>query len=204
MVLVRRPQENMVRWASLGRAARIFFFIKKGPQLNLLRSQRSRIDQTKRHGFRPSVRPSVRPSSSSSMGGHGGRKRQTARGRQTDGPRSSRVWPTNHARPQTPPIAPARPRKLRTNYPPTRFPLSAPLCGPTLLPRPPRPAGPTTPRVSTLNRPKASLPCHRPDNKQTNKRTGTSVCPIPLAPSSQRWRQAPRDLLAPARARVSE
>jgi len=182
-----------------------FFLLKKAPSLTF--SEANGAELTRRNGTdsgRPFVRPSVRPSSSSSMRGHGGRKRQTARGRQTDGPRSSRVWPTNHARPQTPPIAPARPRKLRTNYPPTRFPLSAPLCGPTLLPRPPRPAGPTTPRVSTLNRPKASLPCHRPDNKQTNKRTGTSVCPIPLAPSSQRWRQAPRDLLAPARARVSE
>jgi hypothetical protein len=53
MVLV--TQENIVRRASLGRAARICF-IKKSPQLNLPRSQRIRIDQTKRHGFRPSGR----------------------------------------------------------------------------------------------------------------------------------------------------
>lgn len=203
MVLVRRPQERKHSQAGESRAGcPNLFLLKKAPTLTFPEANGAEL--TRRNGT-DSGRPSVRPSSSSSMRDHGGRKRQTARGRQRDGPRSSRVWPTNHARLQTPPHCPRTAQETTDQLPTNPLPTFRSIMWahpPT--PRPPRPAGPTTPRVSTLNRPKASLPCHNPDNKQTNKRTGTSVCPIPLAPSSQRWRQAPRDLLAPARSRVSE
>lgn len=206
MVLVRRPQERKHSQAGESRAGcPNLFLLKKSPQLNLPRSQRSRIDQTKRHGFRPSVRPSV----VIVVNARSRRPKETDGQGQTEGRTTVLSCVAHQSRPSadTPPLPPHGPGNHgpTTHQPAPHFPLH--YVGPPSYPagpRPPRPAGPTTPRVSTLNRPKASLPCHNPDNKQTNKRTGTSVCPIPLAPSSQRWRQAPRDLLAPARSRVSE
>jgi hypothetical protein len=165
MVLERRPQENIVRRASLGRAARICF-IKKSPQLNLPRSQRSRIDQTKRHGFRPSGRPSV----VIVVNARSRRPKETDGQRQTDGRTTVLSCVAHQSRPSAdtphcPRTAQETTDQLPTNPLPT---FRSIMWAHPPTPRPPRPAGPTTPRVSTLNRPKASLPCHNPDNKQTN------------------------------------
>jgi hypothetical protein len=169
-----------------------FFILKKAPRLTFPEANGAEL--TRRNGTdsgRPFVRPSVRPSSSSSMRGHGGRKRQTARGRQTDGPRSSRVWPTNHARPQTPPIAPHGPGNYgpTTHQPAPHFPLH--YVGPPSYPAPPGRPVPPPPGLVLLTGPKLPFPV---TDQTTNKQTDWNVrLPHPsrtklaaMASSSQR------------------
>lgn len=127
---------------------------------------------TRRNGT-DSGRPSVRPSSSSSMRDHGGRKRQTARGRQRDGPRSSRVWPTNHARLQTPPHCPRTAQETTDQLPTNPLPTFRSIMWahpPTPRARalPGRPV-PPPPGLVLLTGPKLPFPVTiQTTNKQTN------------------------------------
>lgn len=175
------------------------YFNSESPQLKLPRRQRSRIDQTKRHGFRPSVRPSVRRHRRQCAVTAAERDRRPGADRRTDHGRLVCGPPITPVRRHPPPLPPHGPGNHgpTTHQPAHHFPLH--YVGPPSYPAPsPGRPVPPPPGLVLLTGPR--LPSLSQTRQQTNKRTGTSVCAFPLAPSSQRWRPAPRDLLAPARA----
>jgi hypothetical protein len=143
------------------------FFIEKTPQLNLPFANGAEL--TRRNGT-DSGRPFVHPSVVIVVNARSRRPKETDGQGQTDGRTTVLSCVAHQSRPSAdtphcPRTAQETTDQLPTNPLPT---FRSIMWAHPPTPRPPRPAGPTTPRVSTLNRPKASLPCHNPDNKQTN------------------------------------